>query len=186
MVSEINHLEKNIKEAKETNLSFALEIENANARNEQLVAEYNDLETKTNQAEIGKFSHESNIKEKDGAILRNQDIIRAIRLRISQLESESQGRELQNSKLREEYKKAQSKLAEVETKQSEMQGEITGLESKLEKSIQNCDQYKCEIDGKVFEQIPEKFNELQADCSNEIKVKLMTYFYESMKFFYQI
>ena len=91
MVSEINHLEKNIKEAKETNLSFALEIENANARNEQLVAEYNDLEAKTNQAEIGKFRHESNIREKDGAILRNQDIIRAVRLRISQLESESQG-----------------------------------------------------------------------------------------------
>ena len=88
-----------------------------------------------------------------------------------------QGRELQNSKLREEYKKAQSKLAEVEKKQSEMQGEITGLESKLEKSIQNCDQYKCEIDVKVSEKIPEKFNELQADCSNEIKVKLMTYFY---------
>ena len=177
MVSEINHLENNIKEAKETNLSFALEIENANERNEQLVVEYNDLETKTNQAEIGKFSHESNIKEKEGALLRNQDIIRAIRLRISQLESESQGRKLQNSKLREEYKKAQSKLAEVEKKQSEMQEEITGLESKLEKSIQNCDQYKYEIDGKVSEKIPEKFNELQADCSNEIKVKLMTYFY---------
>ena len=92
-----------------------------------------------------------------------------------------QGRELQNSKLREEYKKAQSKLAEVEKKQSEMQGEITGLESKLEKSIQNCDQYKCEIDGKVSEQIPEKFNELQADCSNEIKVKLTTCFHEFSK-----
>ena len=91
MVSEIDHLEKNIKDAKETNLSFALDIENANARNEQLVAEYNDLEAKTNQAEIGKFHHESNIREKDGAILRNQDIIRAVRLRISQLESESQG-----------------------------------------------------------------------------------------------
>ena len=89
--SEIDHLEKNIKDAKETNLSFALDIENANARNEQLVAEYNDLEAKTNQAEIGKFHHESNIREKDGAILRNQDIIRAVRLRISQLESESQG-----------------------------------------------------------------------------------------------
>ena len=98
-----------------------------------------------------------------------------------------QGRELQNSKLREEYKKAQSKLAEVEKNQSEMQEEITGLESKLEKSIQNCDQYKCEIDGKVFEQIPEKFNELQADCSNEIKVKLTTclhkfFDYESTNF----
>ena len=91
IISEIDHLEKNIKDAKETNLSFALEIENANARNEQLVAEYNDLEAKTNQAEIGKFRHESNIREKDGAILRNQDIIRAVRLRISQLESESQG-----------------------------------------------------------------------------------------------
>ena len=68
-----------------------MDIENANARNEQLVAEYNDLEAKTNQAEIGKFHHESNIREKDGAILRNQDIIRAVRLRISQLESESQG-----------------------------------------------------------------------------------------------
>ena len=91
MVSEIDHLGKNIKDAKETNLSFALDIQNANARNEQLVAEYNDLEAKTNQAEIGKFHHESNIREKDGAILRNQDIIRAVRLRISQLESESQG-----------------------------------------------------------------------------------------------
>ena len=89
--SEIDHLEKNIKDAKETNLSFALDIQNANARNEQLVSEYNDLEAKTNQAEIGKFRHESNIREKDGAILRNQDIIRAVRLRISQLESESQG-----------------------------------------------------------------------------------------------
>ena len=66
----------------------------------------------------------------------------------------------------------------MEKKQSEMQGEITGLESKLEKSIQNCDQYKCEIDGKVSEQIPEKFNELQADCTNELKVKLMTCFHE--------
>ena len=90
-ISEIDHLEKNIKDAKETNLSFAMDIQNANARNEQLVAEYNDLEAKTNQAEIGKFHHESNIREKDGAILRNQDIIRAVRLRISQLESESQG-----------------------------------------------------------------------------------------------
>ena len=92
--------------------------------------------------------------------------------------NDPQGRELQNSKLREEYKKAQSKLAEVEKKQSEMQEEITGLESKLEKSIQNCDQYKYEIDGKVSEQIPEKFNELQADCTNEIKVKLTTCFHE--------
>ena len=68
-----------------------MDIQNANARNKQLVSEYNDLEAKTNQAEIGKFHHESNIREKDGAILRNQDIIRAVRLRISQLESESQG-----------------------------------------------------------------------------------------------
>ena len=105
--------------------------------------------------------------------------------------NDPKGRELQNTKLHEEYKKAQSKLAELEKKQSEMQEEITGLESKLEKSIQNCDQYKYEIDGKVSEQIPEKFNELQADCTNEIKVKLTTCFhefsdYESTNFFYQL
>ena len=75
-----------------------------------------------------------------------------------------------------------AKLDEVEKKQSDLQ-------SKLENSVQNCDEYKCEIDGKVSEQIPEKFNELQADCTNEIKVKLQTCFhefsdYESMNFFY--
>ena len=89
--------------------------------------------------------------------MRDEDIMRAVKLRISQLESECHGRDGQNSKLRDEAKKAQTKLAEVEEKQSLMQNEVSEMEAKLDSSVQNCAQYKSEIDGKAAERIPEKF-----------------------------
>ena len=48
-----------------------------------------------------------------------------------------------------------------------MQKEVSELEAKLDTSVQNCAQYKSEIDGKVKERIPEKFKELEEDCLRE-------------------
>ena len=48
-----------------------------------------------------------------------------------------------------------------------MQKEVSELEAKLDTSVQNCAQYKSEIDSKVKERIPEKFKELEEDCLRE-------------------
>merc|ERR1712156_1183205 len=116
MRAEIELLENNIKGAKETNLALATEIDKANEKNEQLVTEKKELASRADQAEIKKLHHESNLREKEAAIARNGDLMRAVRLRIAQLESECQGREVQNLKLRDEAKKTVLKLDEEEEK----------------------------------------------------------------------
>ena len=111
MVTEIAHLEKSIVEAKNTSLMVSSEIEKSIQKNQELVNEYEEQVAKTDEVGKAKVSHESKIREKDAAILRNEDVMRAIRLKISQLESECHGREDQNSKLRDEAKKARVNIS---------------------------------------------------------------------------
>ena len=111
MVTEIAHLEKSIVEAKNTSLMVSSEIEKSIQKNQELVNEYEEQVAKTDEVGKAKVIHESKIREKDAAILRNEDVMRQIRLKISQLESEFHGREDQNSKLRDEAKKARVNIS---------------------------------------------------------------------------
>ena len=55
-----------------------------------------------------------------------------------------------------------------------MQKEVSELEAKLDTSVQNCAQYKSEIDGKVKERIPEKFKELE-EFKQILKLSIKSY-----------
>ena len=148
------------------------EIESLAKSNEELTVQLKELveegvqynhATAASAARIAQIDHQLKLKEAEKSNLNAH--LDAIKNKIAQLETTSEGHKAMNDHLKEEKAKQEAKRNELQQNRDKFQQEIEDTKKELQIHLEKCEELKKRIEYNMTNQVPQKFQDLQDSTS---------------------